>query len=1190
MATKHLVRRTVATTLSAYALLSLAGCGSGGSDGATGPAGPSGPPGPGQPVVIEPYDPLPGVNAAIVGTSGGSGSGGALRVGDFLTVRFTAETNDATPLDVPSLARGSIYLSGPSNNYQRVLLPQSDVAARSVYQGSGVWSYTFLAPIPALYPAPLNDTAAFGLADGELKGTSLLDGTYTIGLELRWDYTTSEGATLRDAGVATHDVLFGSAPTISHREVVANANCNVCHTELRVHGDNRKDVRLCVLCHTAGSEDGNPSGATPGVSVEFKVMIHKIHNAAHLPSVLGISTDASGNRVYPTGAAGSPSATVVNLPQPLEYSGFGGNLVDLSEVVFPVWPNFNVAMPRDAGYSALASTAPTVPVGYTGPTLLSQRAAEDATRTGVTACAKCHGDPDAGLDSNGPLTAPAQGNLHRTNPTRAACGSCHDDIDWAKPYTANGQTMAANLADNSCASCHTDTAANQPTSNYQALSVTEAHLHPLNNPALDPGVNSVITTVTGGTGPQGQLQNGESPTVTLTLKNDAGANIGLATMDSCSAFFFGPNTNRQLIMPLTSPNGQAISPFDFGGRLHATSTSNKGSMSKQFLGSVAETLTVEFTSATAYTVTGSVSGALGGGTLAASPSTNPTGSSVAGFELAGITASETLTIAFTSATAFTVTGSSSGLLGSGTLPNNLSASTRFTSPKVSFNLTVGTTAAVAGNQFNCSLFKGSGANPVLFAIVAGKTSFAAKDRFYYEIVPNAATYTFKLPMDMTLEYLGDGDGNVGQALTAGNLPVYFGRQQVWEAALSSPTTTTTAAVAMLGRKVAVSPVAGFANGDTVVIEPTSGVGVREYAQISPEKADGVIAGAADVTAALNFKTPLRYAHAGGVTITKVALSFKQEGAANDYTLNPATGVLTSVTARTAGVGVVATYRTDGRFGYFRHPGDARQTYYVPPANDSTAIGQEQGDWQGLPYQSGTYTADVWFAKRIDYAPQNELLSYQSTSNAGTKDFLYGTATTIVPHSIISSQENANCYTCHNDLIFHGGGRRGLDACLTCHGVSAEEDKPRWDTATQANKAPAVVPTELTPGVGIEFRQMLHKIHKGSELYYASSYTVVGNGGNSSQYGEVGFPAQPQGVKQCVRCHGNDAWQQPAPRSHASATVPVRIWGTVCSSCHDSPTAGAHISSNTTSGAGVESCEVCHGPGKVADVAKVHTPR
>ncbi len=135
-----------------------------------------------------------------------------------------------------------------------------------------------------------------------------------------------------------------------------------------------------------------------------------------------------------------------------------------------------------------------------------------------------------------------------------------------------------------------------------------------------------------------------------------------------------------------------------------------------------------------------------------------------------------------------------------------------------------------------------------------------------------------------------------------------------------------------------------------------------------------------------------------------------------------------------------------------------------------------------------------------------------------------------------------------------------------------------------------MPTELTPGVAIEFRQMLHKIHKGAELYNAATYTVVGNGGNSSQYGEVEFPAMPGGVKQCVRCHGNDAWKVPGARSHASATLDVRVCGVACGSCHDSPTAAAHITANTTSGVGAEACAVCHGPGQTADVAVVHTPR
>ena len=1144
-------------TLAALTTLVLAGCGGGG----TGSAGPSGPPGPpGSPVVVGPYDPLPGVNLTVLAVTGGSGAGGAALPADVLTVRFKAEMNDGTALDVPSMARGEIYLSGPSNNYQRVLLPQTDVATHSVYAGGGVWTYTFAAPVPALYPPPFNDTAAFGLADGELQGTPLLDGTYTVGLQCGWEYV-SDGKTLLDVGTAAFDVLFGSAATIAHREVVANQNCNVCHTQLRAHDDFRRDVRLCVLCHTAGAEDGNVANATPGVTIEFKVMVHRIHNGDHLPSVVGVSTDATGARLYPTGAAGSTSTTVVNFPKRLVFADETGALSDFSDVSFPVFPNFNIAMPKDFGYSALGSATPTVPPGYTGLTLRTQKSCEDTIRFGVTACDKCHGDPDAA----GPMAAPAQGGLCYTQPSRQACGSCHDDVDWDKPYTANGQTMPIQGVNGACLVCHTPTGGSLPTK--------DLHVHPLNDPAVDAGVNCVVTAVTGGSGGSGQFLNGDAPKVTFTLKNDAGADIGLAGLDSCSAFFLGNTVNRQLVMPLTSANGMSLNPFDFTGRLQAVSTTNKGSMSKVFLGApaVAETLVVQFSSATQFDVTGTVSGPLGSGTLSASTSSLPSGGSIANWALSGVTATEQLTIAFSSATAFTVTGSTSGVLGTGNLPAAKSASMRFTSPKVSFNLTVGTTSFAAGNQFNAVLFKGGAANPVTFVITAGTVAFAstapAPDRFYYEVVPNASTYTFNVPMDMQLEFLGDGSGAAGQTLTAGNLPVYFGRQQLWEATVSGPTVTMATGVNALARQVDVTPATGFAAGDTVVVDPTGGVGLREYTTITPAKADGTAAGSSDSTARLIFRTPLRYAH-GAVTISKVTLALKLEGAGSGYTLNPATGTVTSVTPFTAGRGVVMTYRTTSKFGYFRHAGDVLQAYYVPPANDTVAIGQEQGDWQGLPYLPGTYTADIWFYRNLDVGLQNELQTYRSTSYAGTKDFLYATTGPIVPHAIISTSEN--CYTCHNDVMFHGGGRRGVDACLTCHSVSGNTS--------------GLVQSSLTasPPVPIEFRQMLHKIHMGVALPGGTAtppYPFANEGT---------FPAMPGAVAQCARCHGNDAWKQPAPRVHPSAAVAVRVWGDVCGSCHDSTPAATHITLNTPGG--VEACDVCHGPSKPLDVVRVHFVR
>ena len=66
-------------------------------------------------------------------------------------------------------------------------------------------------------------------------------------------------------------------------------------------------------------------------------------------------------------------------------------------------------MPRDAGYSTLTST---------------QQGLENTMRGAPVGCSKCHGDPDG----SGPLAAPAQGDLIYSQPSIAACKSCHDDF------------------------------------------------------------------------------------------------------------------------------------------------------------------------------------------------------------------------------------------------------------------------------------------------------------------------------------------------------------------------------------------------------------------------------------------------------------------------------------------------------------------------------------------------------------------------------------------------------------------------------------------------------------------------------------------------------------------------------------------------------------------------------------------
>ncbi len=439
---------------------------------------------------------------------GGSGPDGRFRVGDKLVVDFTAKSTAGQPLELSTMARGAIMVSGPTFNYQRVIASQADVLTTSTKRALGAYTYTFLVPVPQTYLAPLNDTAA--LSDGELTGQPLLSGTYTVGLELRKDYPVS-GTTYRDPGNSSFDFLFGDATLVEKREVVTLANCNQCHSELHAHGDNREKITNCLLCHTSGAEDGNvatAAGGTPGVAIDFKVMIHKIHSGIKLPSVNGVATNSNGSRNY--------AAT----PVPYIVQGRNASLVDFSEVAFPVWPSLLTPMPRDIGFSTLTS---------------GQQTLENTLRGGPVDCDKCHGDPDGA----GPLPAPAQGNLVYSQPSRAACSSCHDDWNPEFPYTSNGTTMPIQRDNAACTECHRESGT--------ALDVRDAHLHPLKNANLARGVHIDVTSVTDVGDADGTFDAGEKVRVTLTIKDDAGNDIPAANLSTINAVINGPTANPQLV-------------------------------------------------------------------------------------------------------------------------------------------------------------------------------------------------------------------------------------------------------------------------------------------------------------------------------------------------------------------------------------------------------------------------------------------------------------------------------------------------------------------------------------------------------------------------------------------------------------------------------------------------------------------
>jgi OmcA/MtrC family decaheme c-type cytochrome len=126
--------------------------------------------------------------------------------------------------------------------------------------------------------------------------------TTTIGIYGSRDLTEFDLGT-NYASTTFNFVPNGSAVTTT-RDVIRTATCDHCHDQLSAHGGSRRGVNLCVLCHQPQTVDPDT-----GNTVDFKVMVHKIHMGSLLPSV----------------QAGHPYQII----------GFNGAVSDWSTVVYP---------------------------------------------------------------------------------------------------------------------------------------------------------------------------------------------------------------------------------------------------------------------------------------------------------------------------------------------------------------------------------------------------------------------------------------------------------------------------------------------------------------------------------------------------------------------------------------------------------------------------------------------------------------------------------------------------------------------------------------------------------------------------------------------------------------------------------------------------------------------------------------
>ena len=158
-------------------------------------------------------------------------------------------------------------------------------------------------------------------------------------------------------------------------------------------------------------------------------------------------------------------------------------------------------------------------------------------------CAECHES----------TTGAAQANAWYTNPTRAACGSCHDNVNFA---TGANHLNLPQVDDNQCATCHI------PKGELDLdASIQGAHMIP-NESATAPGI--VINLMKVDNGAAGKL-----PTITFTLKDKAGKPIDPATLvtspNKISFVLTGPTTDygNTTFAGVTSPGyvSEAAAPL-----------------------------------------------------------------------------------------------------------------------------------------------------------------------------------------------------------------------------------------------------------------------------------------------------------------------------------------------------------------------------------------------------------------------------------------------------------------------------------------------------------------------------------------------------------------------------------------------------------------------------------------------------
>jgi OmcA/MtrC family decaheme c-type cytochrome len=199
--------------------------------------------------------------------------------------------------------------------------------------------------------------------------------------------------------------------------------------------------------------------------------------------------------------------------------------------------------------------------------------------------------------------------------------------------------------------------------------------------------------------------------------------------------------------------------------------------------------------------------------------------------------------------------------------------------------------------------------------------------------------------------------------------------------------------------------------------------------------------------------------------------------------------------------------TDSRFSGGSHvevaPGQYQYTFGTDVTNVTAPI--------AVPWEPNL-THRVGLEIRLDgegevpLAPDNPVLDFVPDGGAGSG----------VTRLILDTN---NCENCHYEFAFHGGPRKTVEYCVTCHNQGT---------------------VDQDSGNSLDFAHLLHSVHMGEDRAGAVPFAIWGFSDFEHDYSEVTYP---QAKTYCETCHTASATHPDGDAWNEGATAKT------CGGCH-----------------------------------------